>query len=51
MPHSRRSVNGAGLGDTLFKILNPTGLTQEMFEGEKHAKGYNYLGQFWASAE
>lgn len=42
----RKSLKGRGVGDQLFKILNFTGMTQNPpeYEGEKHAKGYHFLG-------
>lgn len=46
MRKSRRQDGGGFFGDTLFKLLNPTGLTQDPpeFPGEKHAKSFRYLG-------
>jgi hypothetical protein len=42
----RSTQKGRGIGDVITKLLSPTGLMESPpeYEGEKHAKNYNFLG-------
>ena len=42
----KKNLSGTGIGDQLFNVLNLTGQTENPSEynGEKHAKGFNFLG-------